>query len=255
MLKIYHLRNATMLIETKTDVILVDPMLNDQGSMPSFTQVRFKPHKNPLVCLPDNSKKLLDKVTHCIITHKHEDHLDEKGEAFLKENKILVSCSIKDKDRFLEKGLNIINLVNYWTKINFLNGSIEGVPAKHGYGKVADLMGDVMGFFLSLPGEKSIYLSSDTVYTNAVDKVLKNYTPDISVLACGSAQLDDYKPILMDMNDIIKFIENAPGKVLANHLEALNHCPTTRNELRKALVNHGLKDKVWIPEDGEGLEF
>ena len=47
----------------------------------------------------------------------------------------------------------------------------------------------------------------------------------------------------------------APGKVFANHLEALNHCPTTRNQLQQELQKHQLLNKVWIPNDGESLQY
>ncbi|VFB03178.1 Uncharacterised protein [Chryseobacterium taihuense] len=112
-----------------------------------------------------------------------------------------------------------------------------------------------MGFYVELPNEKSIYISGDTVYTQHVDRVLRELKPEISVLACGSAQLDFGKPLLMTMDDILKFIKNALGKVFANHLEALNHCPTTRTQLRNELKNHQLLEKVFVPEDGESVVF
>jgi hypothetical protein len=116
-------------------------------------------------------------------------------------------------------------------------------------------MGNVMGFFIKLPNHKSIYLSSDTVYTKDIKYVFKHYKPDISVLACGSAQLDEYEPILMTMEDIINFISDAPGSVVANHLEALNHCPTRRKKLRRELIENNLLHKTWIPNDGESKIF
>ena len=42
MLQIHHFRNATMVIETEKDVILVDPMLGKKGTLPTFTFFRFK---------------------------------------------------------------------------------------------------------------------------------------------------------------------------------------------------------------------
>jgi len=59
----------------------------------------------------------------------------------------------------------------------------------------------------------------------------------------------------MRMNDILKFVALAPQYVLANHLEALNHCPTKRSELRLALEQNNLLDKVSIPEDGEIVSY
>ena len=255
MLNIHHFRNATMVIETEKDVILVDPMLGLKGTMPTFTFFRFKAQKNPIVPLPDSCKVILKKVTHCIITHKHPDHLDKEGELFLTKNKIPVTCSVKDVALFKKKGLNIVQSIDYWKNSPFLGGTIEGIPARHGYGFVAKPMGNVMGYYIKLPNQKSIYLSSDTIYTNDVDKVLKEYKPSISVVACGTAQLDIFKPLLMSVDDILKFVKNTSGDVIANHLEAVNHCPTTREELRKELKKNGLFEKVSIPKDGEILSI
>ena len=39
----HHLRNATAVIETETEYILVDPMLGEEGSIEAFTYKRFSP--------------------------------------------------------------------------------------------------------------------------------------------------------------------------------------------------------------------
>jgi len=244
-----------MVIESENLALLIDPMLGEVGSIPSFSEKRFKSQMNPIVPLPKNTDNILKNVTHCLITHKHEDHLDKAGISFLTKNSIPVVCSIKDKDRFSEHKLNIVQTIDYWKPQEFHGLRIEGIPATHGYGKVAELMGDVMGYYLTLNDSKSIYLSSDTIYTEAVDKVLKTYKPDISVLACGSAQLDEYDPILMTIDDMLKFVNNATGLVIANHLEALNHCPTTREELKDRLKKENLFEKVYIPKDGETIKI
>lgn len=250
-MKIHHFRNATFVIEANGHFILVDPMLGSKGSMPPFTFFRFKPLKNPIVDLPIISKSLLNKVTHCVITHNHPDHIDKSAEQFLKENKIPVFCSVKDEKTFIKKGLNVSSVIDYWVESKFLEGSIEGIPAQHGYGFVAIPAGNVMGFFIKLPNQPSIYISSDTIYTKEVNKVLTTYSPDISIVAAGSAQFDIFKPLLMTLEDVLKFIKNAPGNVIANHMEAVNHCPTTRVELREKIDNLGYTKKVLIPEDGE----
>jgi len=251
MLKIHHLRNATMVLETEKDVILIDPMLGDQGIMPSFTLFRHKARRNPTVPLPKNSKLILEKVTHCLITHQHPDHIDSKGVEFLIKKNIPITCSIKDENALKKRGLNIVQSLKYWGEQKFLGGTIEGIPAKHGYGFVAKLMGNVIGFYVKLPNQQSIYLSSDTIYTASVDTVLKNYKPDISVLACGAAQFDVFNQLIMNVGDIIRFVKNTSGKVIANHMESINHCPLTRKKLKEILINNSVINKVLIPEDGE----
>lgn len=255
MLKIHHFRNATFVIETETAIILVDPMLGPKGIMPPFTFFRAKARKNPTVSLPESCNEILQKVTHCLITHRHPDHLDSAAIRFLKEKSIPVTCSYKDEKILKKKGLNIINVLSYKKQVSFLGGIIEGIPAKHGYGFVAKPMGNVMGFYIELPNQPSIYISSDTIYTDVVDEVLKQYKPEIAVVAAGSAQFDLFSPVLMTMDDILTFVRNSPGKVIANHLEAINHCPTTRKDLRAILEKHGLSEKVYIPKDGEVVVF
>ncbi|WP_062053325.1 MBL fold metallo-hydrolase [Aquimarina longa] len=255
MLNIHHIRNATMVLETENEVILIDPMLGDVGIMPSFTLFRHKARKNPIVPLPHKVNSILEKVTHCLITHQHPDHIDSKGIQFLIKNDIPITCSIKDEKALTKRGLNIVQTLKYWEEQTFLGGTIEGIPAKHGYGFVSKLMGNVIGFFIKLPQQKSIYISSDTIYTESVDKVLKNYKPEISVLACGTAQFDLFNKLIMDMNDILKFVKNTSGKVIANHMESINHCPLTRKKLREILIKNSLINKVLIPEDGDVIEI
>jgi len=230
-------------------------MIGPEGTMPPFSFFRAKPRKNPIVPLPESCKPILDKVTHCLITHKHPDHIDKEAEKYLIKKNIPVICSILDEKVFKKKSLNVVQTVGYWKRVDFLGGKIEGIPARHGYGFVAKPAGNVMGFYIELPNQPSIYLSSDTIYTDDVDKVLKKYKPAISVVAAGTAQFDIFKPLLMTVKDIIKFTKNASGKVIANHMEAVNHCPTTRKDLKKKLAEEGLIEKTFIPNDGDWIEL
>ena len=255
-MKVHHIRNATLVIETAEKVILVDPMLGKKGTAgPPFTLFRFKPLRNPIVDLPINAMTIVEKTTHCLITHLHPDHLDKKAENFLRSKQIPVICSVKDEAILRKKGLNVTQSVDYWKEANFLGGKIQGIPAVHGYGFVAKPMGNVMGFYIELPNEKSIYLSADTVYTEDVHIALTQLKPEISVVACGTAQLDVFQPLLMRMDDILKFVKNAPKNVIANHLEAVNHCPTTRTQLKNEVSKIGLSDKIFIPNDGESRMY
>ena len=63
------------------------------------------------------------------------------------------------------------------------------------------------------------------------------------------------RPILMAIHELLDFIRTAPGKVIAVHLDAFNHCLTTRDILRDAVSKEGLSGKVMIPADGELMEL
>jgi len=262
--KLHHLRNATFVIESGNTHILIDPMLSGKGKMPPFARFRHKAADNPTVSLPENASQVLGKVTHCLITHsqafglkalQHTDHLDAAAETFLAESSIPVVCREQDATYLRKLGLTVETTLGYWRPEQFLGGEITAVPAKHGHGWVHNLMANGAGFYLRLPGEPSIYISGDTVYTNEVERALAESKPDIAVVAAGSASLDIGGPILMPLEEIVAFARAAPGKVVANHLEALNHCPTTRAQLKQTLEKSGLLAKTFIPDDGATLVF
>ncbi len=263
-MKIHHLRNATFVIESGTKHILIDPMLCEKGTLPPFARFRHKSRKNPLVSLPENAPEILRKVTHCLITHsqkfgvkalQHTDHLDAEGEAFLQKNNIPVITREQDVSYLKKHGLTIEVGLTYWQSVNFLGGAITAVPALHGHSWIHNLMANGAGFYLQLPDEPTIYISGDTVYTNDVERALTEYMPDIAVMASGSASLDISDPILMPLEELVTFVQTAPKIVIANHLEALNHCPTSRLQLKQTLEKKDLLSNVFIPDDGETLIF
>ncbi len=57
-----------------------------------------------------------------------------------------------------KRGYNIINVVEYWNRSPFVEGTIEDMPARHGHGVVAKLTGNVLGFYIEVPNQKSIKL-------------------------------------------------------------------------------------------------
>ena len=59
----------------------------------------------------------------------------------------------------------------------------------------------------------------------------------------------------MPLEEIVTFVRTAPNKVIANHLEALNHCPTTRSQLKKTLEEKNLLAKTFILKDGETINI
>ena len=263
-MKIHHLRNATFVIESNDRFILVDPMLGAAGSLPPFSRIKHKAQNNPLVELPGSAKELLAKVTHAVITHSqkwgiealtHTDHFDKAGKTFLQKSQVPVATLKNDTPYMRKHNVNVTTELSYWQKVPFLDGFITAVPAKHGHGFIHNLMANGAGLFLELPNEPSIYISGDTVLTADVKKALSELKPDITVVAAGNASIDVGGDILMPIEEILEFIKLSPSKVIANHLEALNHCPITRLDLMAHLEKEGLLAKTSIPNDGEVLSF
>lgn len=251
-MRITQLRNATIIIHAGAHHILVDPMLAPQGALPALRFFDGKRLRNPLVGLPANADSLLDQVTHCLITHcqkGHFDHLDRAGKHFLRERAIAVTCSAHDGAYLRSRGLNVQALPAGSGPHGFLGGTIETVPCVHGRGVVGALMEHGVGYLIALPGQPSLYLSGDTLYTEQVRRLVLQRQPDICVVPAGGARFDLGGDIIMGPADVVALAQIARGAVVANHLEALSHCPPSRASLA------ALGGAVLIPADGETIDF
>lgn len=254
-MKVQFIRNATLLISSGNKYILLDPMLAKKGALPSFAFFKHNAKRNPTVSLPDPLD--LENVTHALITHckyGHMDHLDRAGKAFLRDHKVPTFCRQPDV-RYLSKRGVMVSGLEIGRRQTFLDGYITPIPAKHGHGWISALMGPGVGYFIELPNEPSLYIAGDTVLTDHVRNTLTDLRPDIAVVAAGNASMDFGKPILMSLAEVLEFIELAPGQVVANHLEALNHCPVSRLQVQQAAKINGLSHKLSIPHDGEIINF
>ena len=122
--------------------------------------------------------------------------------------------------------------------------------------KYKEKLGEVSGVVFSAKNEKTIYLAGDTVFNKDVEDVIKNYNPDIIILNSGDAQLGDGSSILMTKEEVLATHKVAPkAKIIAVHMEAVNHSALSRYELKEYSKQKGMEDFVFIPKDGESLQF
>lgn len=254
---ITQLRNATIIIHAGSHHILVDPMLAPKGALPPLRLFDGKRLRNPLTDLPPGTDAALGKVTHCLITHcqkGHFDHLDRAGKRFLRERQVPVFCTEHDAPHLRQRGLNVQALADTPGEAQaFLGGTIRTVPCLHGRGLVGALMEHGVGYLISLPGEPILYLTGDTLLTDAVRECVLTHQPDVCVAPAGGARFDLGGEIIMGPRDVAQLAQLAGGTVVANHLEALSHCPPTRGAMREAALQAGVAQRVLAPADGETL--
>ena len=122
-----------------------------------------------------------------------------------------------------------------------------------------EILGDALGLELDEPRSQwpaGTYFAPEQTYNYFFQ--VGNGETQVEVLipekdaTSGAARFLDGSPISMTTEDVIATARHAPAAtVAAVHLEALNHCPMTRNELRRHLVAAGLDQRVRVPEDGE----
>lgn len=260
-MKITQLRNASIVIEFehqgRAEVILVDPMLAAKGALPSLKYLGGSRRRNPLVELPPNSPELLSRVTRGLITHcqrGHFDHLDRAGKRFLRERKTPVTCMPDDRAYLAERGLAVEPLLGNQRQA-FLGGHITPIACVHARGWIGRFMAHGHGYFIELPHEPSLYIAGDTLLTDEVARCLRELQPAVTVLPAGGARFDVGSEILMNEHDIYRACQLTQGVVIANHLEALDHCPTARSTLRAAAEQLGLSQRLLVPNDGQTLCF
>ncbi|MCE3264487.1 MAG: Zn-dependent hydrolase [Pseudoduganella sp.] len=257
-MKITQLRNATAVIEFGPHKILVDPMLAPKGALPPL-KLSGQRQRNPIVELPPLTDAILDSVTHCLITHcqkGHFDHLDRAAKAWLRRTQLPVVCTPHDAPHLRQRGLNVSPLApGHDAPQPFLGGRIRTVGCRHGKGLVSLLMEHGVGYFIEMPGEPSLYLSGDTILTQEVLDFLARHQPDVCVVPAGGARFDLGHEIIMGVEEVLQFAAAARGIVVANHLEALSHCPVQRTQLVDAARRAGLGQRLQVPADGQSLTY
>ncbi|MCF2443368.1 MBL fold metallo-hydrolase [Dyadobacter sp. CY345] len=246
------IRNATLVIEYAGKKILVDPMLSSRGAFESFAGIE----KNPTVDLKIPVKEIIDGVDLVLVTHTHVDHFDPAASNALVKSVQLLNQPA-DKEFFTKEGFTKAAILD--SKMDWNGISIQRVDAQHGSGKVLEMMGKTSGFLLMAKNQPTIYIVGDGILTEDINKNIKRFKPDYIVVNSGGAFIPGFEtsPILMDEVQTMALIrESGKAKVIAVHMDALDHCRTTRAKLSQMANEMNIaKTKLIIPQDGEILNL
>lgn len=242
------IRNATTLLDIGDTTFLVDPMFTPQGEMPTVTDFPGVPEflttanqkRNPLVPLPAVDLSY-DAV---VVTHRHPDHWDEAAREELDAD-VPLFCQPEEADEFADEDFTDVRPVDDETTFDGI--IIHRTPGQHGHGELAEGMAPVSGFVFE--GDETVYVAGDTIWYEPVEETLDEFEPDLVVLNGGEAQFDQGEPITMGVEDIAAVRDVTEAAVVVVHMEAINHCLLTRDELRSAI------EDIHVPEDREQIRL
>lgn len=247
-MRIQLIRHATLIIEYSGHTLLVDPMLDEVAARPPIHNSP-NPRNNPLVPLPLPAEQFLPKIEAVLVTHTHSDHWDATAEKLLPKGVSLFGQP-EDEAKFQAAGFTAVHPVQQSLEWDGINISRTG--GQHGTGEIAKKMAPVSGFVLKAGGEPTLYIAGDTIWCSAVQDALDLHEPHAIVLNSGGARFLEGNPITMAAHDVVTVCRRAAkAKVVAVHMDAINHCLLTREDLAFQLEAERAGGRVAIPGDGE----
>jgi L-ascorbate metabolism protein UlaG (beta-lactamase superfamily) len=246
-MRLWLVRHATLHVEVAGLRLLVDPQLDPAGARPPLDDTP-NPRRNPLVELPQPAQVAVQRLDAVLVTHLHSDHLDATALELLPRG-LPILCQPDDAAALRAYGFADVRPVEDSLALGDVRVSRTG--GRHGSGELAERMGPVSGFVLAAPGEPTLYIAGDTVWCEPVAAALDEHAPDVVVVNAGAARFTSGGPITMTADEVIAVARHAPAaRVVAVHLEAVNHCELTRADLHQRVHAEDLHRRVTVPEDG-----
>ena len=259
-MKITHVRNATQLIEYAGKKFLIDPMLSARGAWAGFAGTARSELRNPLVELPFSIEAIVD-VDAVIVTHTHDDHWDEAAIAAIPKTLPVYVQHDADAQLLRGQGFRDIRLLSEDSAFADValvktNSGQHGSDRTYAVPAMAERLGEACGVVLRHPQEKTLWLVGDTIWRDEVEADMLRLRPDVVVLNAGYAHVIGFGPIIMGKEDVLKAHFTLPeAKIVASHMEAVNHCLLSRDELRQYVADNQIAEAVSIPQDGESMVF
>jgi L-ascorbate metabolism protein UlaG (beta-lactamase superfamily) len=256
---VYHLpmrlrliRHATLILEYAGHTLLIDPMLDEVGARPPIENSP-NPRDNPLVPLPIPAREVLQGVEAVLVTHTHSDHWDASAAKLIPKDLPLYGQP-EDEAKFRAQGFTQVNSIPHvasWKGIEFTR-----TGGQHGTGTIAKLLAPASGFVLRAAGKPTLYLAGDTIWCVEVERVLTEFQPAVTVVNTGAARFLEGGSITMTADDVITVCQRSPKTcVVAVHMEAINHCLLTRDDLAFQLEAARVEPQVKLPNDGDWITF
>jgi len=260
-LDLQQVRNATVKITYGDTTFLIDPMLAKKGAYPGFENTYRSNLRNPLVDLTESPEQVIAGVDAVIVTHTHLDHWDDAAQKALPKDIPLFAQHEEDAQLIRSQGFKNVRVLKNEAEFGGVKisktGGQHGTDEMYAVPALAKPLGEAMGVVFQAPGYKTLYLAGDTIWRKEVDQAIEKFQPEVIVLNAGKAKMSGYEgSIIMGEEDVLRAAQAAKdAKIVAVHMDAINHMSLTREELRSYVQKHGIESRVDIPADGASLQF
>lgn len=256
-MKFTLIRNATARVEYGGYTFLVDPMFSPKESRDSVGDIN-RGQRNPTVGLPMDPAQIVSGIDAVILTHLHPDHFDQAAADLIPKDIPFYVQNLQDKDSVRKFGIDKKYTVNMTLWTSYRDVKIIETAGLHGDSPkimhVINTMANSSGFILEKEGEKRVWFTGDTVWCYGVEQAL-GYKPDVIVANVGAARAEGMR-LIFDLPELKRIHETCPdAMIIADHLEAWNHVPLTRDEVRSYAYREGFSDHLLVPSDGETIEL
>lgn len=254
-MNITQIRNATIVVEYANKKFLIDPMLAEKGTYSAFPDSIGQDTFNPLVSLPTTLDNILEGLDAVIVTHLHLDHFDDVAKNVLPKDIKMFVQNEADAKEVKASGFKNVEVLKQDTVFE----GIQLVKTKSEHGKDEELLkviGEVCGVVFKHPSEKILYVAGDTVWYDAIKEEIHTHQPEIIVVNGGDNQTLEFGSLIMGKEDIYEVHKAAPSaKIIAVHMEAVNHWVLSREELKNFSQDKGFSSNILVPDDGESYKM
>jgi L-ascorbate metabolism protein UlaG (beta-lactamase superfamily) len=228
---------ATFILTIDEIKIAVDPVLCPKGTIQDYFWFKSKRLEEPIY-----TKNDFKNIDLWLITHNHEDHLDEIGLIHMSEKSKIISN--KNAIKKLSKKLFKNHTVLKWgdtknLQIKDYHIEITAIPAIHGVNPLsAFFAGKVNGYYISISKNDenyNLYITSDTVYKTKIINKLQGKKIDLLLPNMGAAKQGSWIMTLTLNSKMLKKMlkELSPNLVIPIHFGTFEHYKESVDEIIK----------------------
>jgi len=245
---------ATALIEFSGIRFLTDPTFDRTGA-----EFRFGSYVLERISDPAAGPDSVLPVHAVLLSHDHHfDNLDASGRHFLAR----ADCVLTTHAGAERLGGNAIGLAPWESYSIATPGgaqvTVTATPARHG--PAGGDRGPVIGFVLtdSTAGEKTTYISGDTVWYEGVAEAAARFRIYYAVLFMGAARVEAVGPHHLTLTAVegVEVARALPGaRIIPLHFEGWRHFSEGREAIERAFRIAGLDERLFWGEAGVRLDL